>query len=236
MNTMKLASFLESMEISTKDAARLGSLESARCILIRRPVHENLNWKFLVPVPMRVCVFLAPLMLEWGMVLFLRICCCFSLGIFFFCGRSGPAVLWSRGPLVPPSFGPRSSGPLVLWAFPFYLLLLLGCSFLLVRACAFLLLCSSASLFCSSGYLLFRCSFCLLPLFAYRFLLDLASAFLLFFFLLRCVYDALLCSSAFLLVGFTFRFPPSSFSSCSALILSALLVLSCAETLSSLHT
>ena len=31
---------------------------------------------------------------------------------------SGPLVLWPHGPLVPWSFGPRSSGPLVLWALP----------------------------------------------------------------------------------------------------------------------
>ena len=93
-------------------------------------------------------------------------------GILFVFFSSAAAPV-SRGPLVPWSFGPRSSGPLVLRAFPFYLLCLL------VVCClsALLLLCFSASL---------------------------------------------LVSSAFLLVGFTSLFPPSSFSSCSALILSAL--------------
>ena len=82
------------------------------------------------------------------------------------------AVLWSRGLVVR---GPLGFAPAV----PFYLLLLLACSFVLVRAFASLLLRFSARLLC---FLFFfssalRCSFCLLPLFASLCLLVLASAF-----------------------------------------------------------
>ena len=60
-----------------------------------------------------------------------------------------------------------------------FCLLLVFCLCVLLLFCfsAFPLLCLSALLFCSSAYLLRRCSFCLLPGTASRFLLVLASAF-----------------------------------------------------------
>ena len=84
--------------------------------------------------------------------------------------------------------------------FPFYLLLVPACSFLLVCAFAFLFCRLSASLLCSSVYLLFRFCFCLLPVFASRFLLVLAfvlllSAFCFAGFLLRSYAHPLSCLS-----------------------------------------